>query len=264
MSWGKVNIGSGGVGGKMFATISGSYPVGSTCVCTDTDTGKKLTVKPIAEQSDKCIFIIGVPFAGTWTVSCTNGEKTSDKVVEITEADIGKSFSVALNYTLYLVQNGVVNFGDTDDNDKHIFTLEAKKLNASSATAASVPVATYDTDSLTLTGNGGNVGIAYINYYVDFSDCDAIIATGSFQGCTVGTIGLKFIFVSAIGTYCLDNLIASQEILNAKTADTMTLDLSNVEVNKRKGYVGFVLINNGAKPDIAQLGDIYGRKEVSA
>lgn len=91
---GKTNVGGAA---KAFALIGVTYPAGSICTCTDSM--KTLTLK---DTSGLGIFLI--PYAATWTVSCTDGDKTKSVTVSIT-AD-GQSESVTLSYELYIFKSG--------------------------------------------------------------------------------------------------------------------------------------------------------------
>ena len=82
---------------KAFAIISVTYPAGSVCTCTDGM--KTLTLK---DTSGLGIFLI--PYAATWTVSCTDGTDTASKAVSITTD--GQSKSITLTYSLVLFDNG--------------------------------------------------------------------------------------------------------------------------------------------------------------
>ena len=93
---GETNVGGGA---KAFALISVTYPDGSTCTCTDGT--KTLTLKGTSGQG---IFII--PYAGTWTVTATDGTNTKSESVEITSE--GQSLSVMLLYELVLYEDGVL------------------------------------------------------------------------------------------------------------------------------------------------------------
>lgn len=86
----------GGVG-TPFAVIGVTYPEGSTCTCSDGT--KTLTAKGTSGRA-----IFNIPYAATWTVSCTNGTDTASQDVSITAE--GQSESVALLYELYLFDNG--------------------------------------------------------------------------------------------------------------------------------------------------------------
>lgn len=81
------------------ATISVTYPDGSTCTATD---GTTTLTAPDTTGSWACI----VPNAGTWTVSCTDGTKTKSITVSISTD--GEAKSVTLGYSEYLVKSGVI------------------------------------------------------------------------------------------------------------------------------------------------------------
>ena len=82
-----------------YAVIGVIYPAGSTCTCTN-DT-KTLTLKDTSGQG---FFLI--PYAETWTVTCTDGTRTKSKNVRITAN--GQSVMVELTYEVFLFNNGVV------------------------------------------------------------------------------------------------------------------------------------------------------------
>lgn len=71
------------------ATISVTYPIGSTCTCSD-----GITTFTAADMSGNCVFT--VPNAGTWTVEITDGVSTVNSVVNITSD--GQSESVRLAF----------------------------------------------------------------------------------------------------------------------------------------------------------------------
>ena len=82
---------------KIFAVIGVIYPEGSVCTCTDG--ARELVAK---DTSGQAIFF--VPYAGSWIVSCTDGEQTKSETVEITSE--GQNVSVVLSYELWLYWNG--------------------------------------------------------------------------------------------------------------------------------------------------------------
>lgn len=92
---GKSNIGGGGTG-KAFAAISVTYPVGSVCTCSN---GQK-TLKA-KDTSGSFLFL--VPSGGEWTVTATDGEKSSSKTITVEEKG---PYSISLAYELYIIQNG--------------------------------------------------------------------------------------------------------------------------------------------------------------
>lgn len=96
MSIGRTNSGSGG---SAFAFIVVSYPIGSTCTCTN-------GTKTLRAKGTTGNFVFNIPSADTWTVSCTDGQHTSSKTVIITSE--GQSESVTLLYRLYILKDGVI------------------------------------------------------------------------------------------------------------------------------------------------------------
>ena len=91
----------GGGGGKLYAVIAVTYPEGSVCTCVS---GTK-TLKA-RDASGKALFNVST---GTWTVTATDGSRTTSKSVSITSE--GQAESVALYYVLYLYNKG---YQDTD------------------------------------------------------------------------------------------------------------------------------------------------------
>lgn len=79
------------------ATITVTYPAGSTCTCTNGST-------VLTAQGTSGSYTFTVPNAGTWTVSCTDGTQTASETISITTE--GQAASVTLTYELYLLQNG--------------------------------------------------------------------------------------------------------------------------------------------------------------
>lgn len=79
------------------ATINVTYPAGSICTVTDSNT--TLTA-PDTTGTWACV----VPNAGTWTVTATNGTYTASKTVSITRD--GQGEYVELIYLLYLYNEG--------------------------------------------------------------------------------------------------------------------------------------------------------------
>jgi hypothetical protein len=84
------------------ATINITYPAGSTCACTD---GTTTLTAPDTSGTWACI----VPNAGSWTVTATDGNDSTNKSVSIT-AD-GQTENVVLSYTLVLYEKN----GETVD-----------------------------------------------------------------------------------------------------------------------------------------------------
>lgn len=105
------------------AQISVTYPEGSTCTCESGST--KLTA-PTTTGS----YTFTVPFAGTWTVSSTNGTSTATDTVTVTED--GQSESVTLTYIIYLFKDGTINpefYNDTLKWTSLFYVHEGVKMN---------------------------------------------------------------------------------------------------------------------------------------
>lgn len=79
------------------ATITVTYPAGSTCTCTN---GSTVLTAPDTSGS----YTFTVPNTGTWTVSCTDGTQTASKTVTVSAE--GEAMSVKLAYELLLFFNG--------------------------------------------------------------------------------------------------------------------------------------------------------------
>ena len=75
---GRTNVGGGGVGGTAFAYIRVAYPVGGTVSCTD---GRKTFVA----KDTSGVYVFGVPYAATWTLTATIGGATASNTVTITD-----------------------------------------------------------------------------------------------------------------------------------------------------------------------------------
>ena len=80
-----------------YAYINCLYPVGSTITCSNGS-----YVRAAADTIGAVIF--GVPEAGSWTVTCTDGTKTINRTVEITSS--GQIEIVKVGYETYLIEDG--------------------------------------------------------------------------------------------------------------------------------------------------------------
>ena len=78
---------------ELFATISVTYPSGSTCTCTKGS-------RTLTDTNTNGTAVFAIPESGTWTVSCTDGNNTASKSVSVTTK--GGNSSVALVYPLIL------------------------------------------------------------------------------------------------------------------------------------------------------------------
>ena len=90
---GKTNV----AGARLRAVIAVIYPAGSICTCSNGT--KTLNAR---DTSGKALFNVPV---GWWTVSCTDGSRTTSKTVSITTE--GQIESVTLSYELVLLSGTI-------------------------------------------------------------------------------------------------------------------------------------------------------------
>ncbi len=137
-------------GAKAFAVIGVTYPAGSICTCTD----GSITLK-LKDTSGQGFFMI--PYAGTWTVTATDGTNTKSESVEITTE--GQSESVTLTYDLILYDGGQVvpwSFSKRD----------AAKIN-------------LDSDGkIVTTGGSSNDHVVYATSRIDLTEYTKLYAHG--------------------------------------------------------------------------------------
>lgn len=99
---------------KFFAaTISVTYPVGSTCTCTFSYEGETIMTYTAPDTSGSYTFTVSN--TADWVVSCTNGTQTASKTVSITQDE--QSESVVLAYQLVLYNAGDKNLDVTGGYD---------------------------------------------------------------------------------------------------------------------------------------------------
>lgn len=72
---GKTNVGGGG--GNAFAYIGVTYPVGSTCTCTN-------GVRTFTAKGTGGLYVFNIPYADDWTVTATDGTLTVSETIAIT------------------------------------------------------------------------------------------------------------------------------------------------------------------------------------
>ncbi len=85
--------------GTPYAVIGATYPAGSTCTCTNGT--RTVTLKDTSGTG-----LFKIPYAGTWTVTATNGTDTVSQAVTISVK--GQVETVTLDYGLYIIKNGKI------------------------------------------------------------------------------------------------------------------------------------------------------------
>ena len=146
------------------ATINVTYPAGSTCTATD---GTTTLTAPDTSGTWVCV----VPNTGTWTVSCTNGDKTKSKSVNITTE--GQAENVTLTYELALFDGGSVNEDITGGwlgnmaqdqlgTDSYLYLRSYGYNNASAVTVNKITVTEYNTLKVNVTAYTRNDANAWV------------------------------------------------------------------------------------------------------
>lgn len=132
------------------ATITVTYPAGSTCTCANGS-----TVLTAPDTSGNYTFI--VTNAGTWTVSCTDGDKTKSASVSITIN--GQTESVTLTYELYLFSETDGNLGNwSGEIDIHDGYMQTRDGNYMQSYCDLVDLTNYKTLYIDYQSEGGGGG----------------------------------------------------------------------------------------------------------
>ena len=172
------------------ATISISYPSGSTCTCTD---GTTTLTAPDTSGTWVCT----VPNAGTWTVSSTDGDKSKSADAVITTD--GQSESVTLLYITYLFKDG-----ETYD----------------SLTGGWQGTVNTEKQALQLTASAGKTANVWTQNKVDLTDYSSV----SVKSESNVSIGLSIIIASAIGS--TSGQVATANISGSESE--LSLDISAI------------------------------------
>ena len=172
------------------ATISITYPAGSTCTCSD---GTTTLSAPDTSGTWTCI----VPNAGTWTVSSTDGDKSKSADVVITTN--GQTESVTLLYITYLFKDG-----ETYDSLTGGWN---GKVNA-------------EKQALQLVAAAGKTANAYTKSKVDMTDYSTISAK---TDANIRGVSLALIIEDS---YASGKPVAKADLDTA--SDEVSLDISNI------------------------------------
>ena len=200
---GKTNV----AGARLRAVIAVTYPEGSVCTCSN---GTK-TLKA-RDTSGKALFNVPV---GEWTVSCTDGSRTTSKTVSITTE--GQVESVTLSYELVLFNNGVVSGYKWDSSNFDSGYGDAKVSDG----LIYLYGYTWD-NNISLQSGWGEIGISSA---INLSDYSALkVRLKKIDGAD-GTAKIQ------VGTTALgDNTATKKVTLTAGT--TTSLDISSITGSK--------------------------------
>lgn len=209
--------------GKVYAVIGVTYPVGSTCTCTDGT--KMLTAK---DTTGRALFVI--PYAGTWIVKAVSGNKSKSKAVLITAE--GQVETMELAFELILFDDGD-NTGVTGGWD-YTITDEGYGIPDVRGDDLTVGTTLYWLPGRSWNAGGtdqkNRSGYAHTKNKIDVTNYNAITAVSNYAKghLTVGnaSVALK------VGTVSLDisALTGSYEV---RMGDTVSGDnCSEVEISK--------------------------------
>lgn len=201
----------GGGGSKVVASITVSYPAGSTLTCT---LGSKvLTAK---DTSGKWVF--GLPSIGNWVVKAVSGSKSKSQTISITAE--GQAKTVTLAYQLLIYNAGT--FGQNTDGT----TFDAKNSDDNGGVSSITKNSAY-----MLWACGVNAWcIFYLTPKVSctgyktlkISVTNASTNIDSDEG--QGRWGLK-----SNNNYTTDGFVAQANFASLSGSQTLSLDVSNVE-----------------------------------
>lgn len=198
------------------ATITITYPAGSTCTCSD---GTTTLTAPDTSGMWACT----VPNAGTWTVSSTDDDKSKSGDIVITTD--GQIESIDLKYRLDLYNNGETQYAWTGDG-----TDTATEL-------------IMDTPHKLFNNSYGDYGCKYLADPISFPSGYSKLSiryycTGTAQ--TEGSPNRAFCVrstYSGTARYSSDGVVASVSIGFYTSETVKVIDISSIEAG-RSLYVG--------------------------
>lgn len=204
------------------ATISVSWPEGATCACSD---GSTTLEAPDTSGS----YTFTVPNAGTWTVTCKDGEDTASAEVVIS-AD-GESKSVELDYETYLYKDGKRNVA--------FWTKAWGSKNGDHY--ANAPEVTYNEDNMVIreaSSNQYRSGVVHTSAKVDLTKATTLKFYGAGGSTNSGHTAI-YIWEDLSGTY-FDSQYAARSAFTAEGEALTTVDVSKLTGSY---YIGFMVYN---------------------
>lgn len=89
-----------GGGSKVVASITVTYPVGSTCTCT-------LGTKVLTAKDTSGKWVFGLPSTGSWVVKAVKDSKSKSATVKITAEGQVKNVELAYDYIIFSNETGL-------------------------------------------------------------------------------------------------------------------------------------------------------------
>lgn len=207
----------GGVG-TPFAVIGVTYPEGSTCTCTDGT--KTLTAKGTSGRA-----IFNIPYAGTWTVTCTNGDDTTSQAVSITAE--GQNESVALSFDRFIYKDGDLCTALTGG-------WQGRGLSATESEGnESKPTVTNTSDSLKVVFNPDGTyeagGIVEPKLDIDLTDVKTISLTYKTSGWEGTTVSFLQVIDRSSCQYFFTDYVSRLELnVSVDSYKTVSLNVANL------------------------------------
>ena len=210
---GRTNVGGGG--GSIFALIDVTYPAGSICTCSNGQ--KTLTAE---NTSGSWVFMI--PEAGTWTISCTDGEDSDSKSASITTE--GQIESIVLTYRLYIYDRGT----------QYVPLSESHGSNSS---------VTFGSGYISTTGPNQNGGsrISTANK-LDITDYSKLIVEVDYRSNNNTNYPLRIGAASSVSGTSVTFAAQGTTSVNAGVIQTVTVDISQLTGNYYIALRGTVAI----------------------
>ena len=220
----------GGGGSKVVASITVTYPAGSTCTCT-------LGSKVLTAKNTSGKWVFGLPSTGSWVVKAVKGSQSKSQTVSITTQ--GQVVNVTLAYETYYYNAG---------NQYTSVTGGWKKVNCGNGGGT----LTLGTSSMVAVANWGQSVAGITTNKINLSNIktltfNATSTVGSNAHCVVAT-SQNFVFG--------DNTVVATVLLNT-SAKTYTLNTSSLTGSY---YIAFGVDhgNEIAKATVT-VSSIYGK-----
>jgi hypothetical protein len=218
------------------ATISITYPAGSTCTCSD---GVTTLTAPNTSGTWKCV----VPNTGSWTVSCTNGTESTEEVVVITTD--GQSVSVEWAFW----HGELYDSGNEYESITGGFIAIAMPYN-STAINVKAPTIVRDGKMLSSTVTANDIAGAIVTANkIDLSGYTKLRYTGELKSTSVNPCAMCV--WTELGTIKTDNLVASMPTANLGSVVDGELNISSLPSGQY--YIGFHITYNASYVKITKL-----------
>ena len=225
---GKTNV----AGARLRAVIAVTYPEGSVCTCSN---GTK-TLKA-RDTSGKALFNVST---GTWTVTATDGSRTTSNTVSITGE--GQSESVALHYTWYLYHQGDL----------------CKDVTGGWVKTGTGGSLTFNNNSMTLVANQPQATtLASTANKVNLSDKSTLYFTlkSATSDATQGYPRIGVATKQNPGAQYDSDWAASKTLSASSSFVTVSVDVSSLTSSY---YILFAGLNGDAGPATIEVQDIWG------